>query len=136
MKYRYNDGGRAGAGFKGTTGDCVIRAIAIATGQWYRKTYNEVLELQSDMTGGFERGIKNGVYAPVYHRYLTERGFTAHVVQGSKYISDVPTTGVIVINTAQHMMTAIDGTIHDAWDSRTSRRTHNGERKVQGWYSK
>ena len=28
----YNDGGRTAAGFKGETGDCVTRAIAIATG--------------------------------------------------------------------------------------------------------
>jgi hypothetical protein len=31
MKFNYNDGGREAAGFKGFTGDCVCRAIAIAT---------------------------------------------------------------------------------------------------------
>ena len=30
--YAFDDGGRAPAGYKGTTGDCVCRAIAIATG--------------------------------------------------------------------------------------------------------
>lgn len=29
LPYRYDDGGRKIAGYKGTTGDCVIRAIAI-----------------------------------------------------------------------------------------------------------
>jgi hypothetical protein len=29
-KFRYDDGGRKAAGFKGRAGDCVTRAIAIA----------------------------------------------------------------------------------------------------------
>lgn len=32
MTFVYDDGGRSAAGFKGKTGDCVTRAIAIATG--------------------------------------------------------------------------------------------------------
>jgi hypothetical protein len=42
MKYQYNDGGRSEAGFKGTTGDCVVRAIAIATKTDYLEVYNTV----------------------------------------------------------------------------------------------
>jgi hypothetical protein len=38
MKWIHNDGGRADAGFRGETGDCVTRAIAIATGKPYRFT--------------------------------------------------------------------------------------------------
>jgi hypothetical protein len=30
--WQFDDGGRGAAGFKGKTGDCVCRAIAIATG--------------------------------------------------------------------------------------------------------
>ena len=43
--YIYDDGGRAAAGFKGTTGDCVTRAIAIATGKPYREVYDALNEL-------------------------------------------------------------------------------------------
>jgi hypothetical protein len=32
MTFVYDDGGRSAAGFKGKTGDCVTRAIAIGTG--------------------------------------------------------------------------------------------------------
>jgi len=32
IKFVKHDGGRAAAGFKGKSGDCVTRAIAIATG--------------------------------------------------------------------------------------------------------
>ena len=42
MKYQYDDGGRAAAGFKGTTGDCGVRAIAIATDRNYRDVYDEI----------------------------------------------------------------------------------------------
>lgn len=37
-----DDGGRAAAGFKGDTGDCVTRAISIATGRPYREVYDMV----------------------------------------------------------------------------------------------
>jgi len=35
MEHQYNDGGRKAAGFKGDTGDCVARSIAIASGLHY-----------------------------------------------------------------------------------------------------
>ena len=35
--YTYDDGGRADAGFKGDTGDCAVRAIAILTGIPYAR---------------------------------------------------------------------------------------------------
>ena len=38
--YKYNDGGRADAGYKGKAGDCVVRAIAIATGLPYQEVYD------------------------------------------------------------------------------------------------
>jgi len=41
----YNDGGRKEAGFNGYTGDCVIRAIAIATGKPYREVYDTCFEM-------------------------------------------------------------------------------------------
>jgi hypothetical protein len=40
MKYVYDDGGRLAAGFKGKTGDCVTRAIAIATEKPYQEVYD------------------------------------------------------------------------------------------------
>ena len=37
MKFQHNDGDRAEADYRGTTGDCVTRAIAIATGKPYQE---------------------------------------------------------------------------------------------------
>ena len=40
MQHVFNDGGRFEAGYKGTTGDCVARSIAIATGKPYQEIYD------------------------------------------------------------------------------------------------
>ena len=45
MEYKFNDGGRKDAGFKGRAGDCVTRAIAIASGLPYKKVYNDLTDL-------------------------------------------------------------------------------------------
>jgi hypothetical protein len=37
MEHIHDDGGRAAAGFVGKTGDCVTRAITIATGKDYQR---------------------------------------------------------------------------------------------------
>ena len=44
IDYRYDDGGRAAAGYRGKTGDCVVRAIAICTGEDYRAVYLTMAE--------------------------------------------------------------------------------------------
>lgn len=40
MEFIYDDGGRAEAGYKGHTGDCVVRAVAIATQLPYQDVYD------------------------------------------------------------------------------------------------
>jgi len=40
MDFVFHDGGRAAAGYKGMTGDCVTRSIAIATGKTYQEVYD------------------------------------------------------------------------------------------------
>jgi len=42
MTWTHNDGGREAAGYKGTTGDCVCRSIAIATERSYQEIYDPV----------------------------------------------------------------------------------------------
>jgi hypothetical protein len=42
MKFEENDGGRKEAGYKGKTGDCVCRAICIATGKPYQEVYDRL----------------------------------------------------------------------------------------------
>ena len=42
--FTYNDGGRAEAGYKGRTGDCVTRAVAIAASLPYKEVYDRLAE--------------------------------------------------------------------------------------------
>lgn len=43
IDYRFDDGGRRVAGYKGEIGDCFIRAVAILTGEPYKRVYKRVL---------------------------------------------------------------------------------------------
>ena len=40
MEFIFHDGGRAAAGYKGKTGDCVTRSITIATERTYQEVYD------------------------------------------------------------------------------------------------
>ena len=44
MEYVFDDGGRACAGYRGATGDCVTRAIAIAMELPYQDVYTAMAE--------------------------------------------------------------------------------------------
>ncbi|MEC8208443.1 MAG: hypothetical protein VX076_11305, partial [Pseudomonadota bacterium] len=44
MEFNFNDGGRAEAGYKGRTGDCVTRAVAIAAQLPYQQVYDRLAE--------------------------------------------------------------------------------------------
>ena len=65
----FNDGGRAAAGYKGSTGDCVVRAIAIATGQNYQKVYEGVNQIAG------KKVARTGVPMAVSKKYLTSLGW-------------------------------------------------------------
>jgi len=44
MRIIKNDGGRAKAGYKGITGECVVRAISIAIEKPYQEVYDNLFE--------------------------------------------------------------------------------------------
>jgi hypothetical protein len=86
----YDDGGRKAAGFKGKTGDCVTRAIAIATGQPYQTVYADLWGGLRDYSDNHRdrvakrisrgRGLKgtaprNGVSPKIYKPYLQSLGW-------------------------------------------------------------
>ena len=75
----FNDGGRAEAGFKGSTGDCVTRAIAIAMRLPYKQVYKELTEaiktfsetkrckVAKKIKKEKDYSPRDGVYKKVYH---------------------------------------------------------------------
>ena len=79
MKFQFNDGGRKAAGYKGNTGDCVVRSFAIATGLPYQQIYDAVNSAAlSERTGKRKRGRSNartGVYKTTIKRLMESLGW-------------------------------------------------------------
>jgi hypothetical protein len=129
MPFQYNDGGRKDAGFKGDTGDCVVRSIAIVTGKSYREVYDDLFSL-----GG--KSPRLGVAKKVYHKYLLSQGFewtpTMFIGQGCKVHlckEELP-EGKLIVRLSKHITAVVDGIVHDTYDP-----SRNGWRCVYGYYS-
>jgi hypothetical protein len=127
MKFVYNDGGRAAAGYKGSTGDCVVRAIAIASGRPYQEVYdalNHAAKHQRPPRGHhlprhLKSSSRTGVYRKVYEPYLLSLGFkwtpTMKIGQGCKVhlLKEELPSGTLVVAVSKHLVAVIDGVIHD-----------------------
>lgn len=126
MKFVYNDGGRADAGYKGTTGDCVTRSIAIATGKPYQEVYDGINALaQTERRGKRKRSrssSRTGVYSRTTRRYLQSIGWkwtpTMQIGVGCKVhlTPDELPTGRLIVKLSKHLTAVIDHTIHDTSD--------------------
>jgi hypothetical protein len=141
MRYQFDDGGRAAAGYTGKAGDCVTRAIAIATGLPYQEIYDALNALgASERTGKRKRGVSNariGVYKPTIRRYLASIGWKWHptiaIGSGCKVHlrADELPTGRLIVSVSKHSSAVIDGVVHD-----TSDPSRDGTRCVYGYYTK
>lgn len=137
----YNDGGRSDAGFKGSTGDCVTRAIAIAAGKPYKNIYNDLNQAsKSERTGKRKRGkssARTGVYKTTIRKYMESIGWTwiptMQIGQGCKIHlrGDELPSGRIIASVSKHLVAVIDGVIHDTFDC-----SRQGQRCVYGYYIK
>lgn len=74
LRWVYDDGGREAAGFKGAAGDCVTRAITIASGHDYRDVYDSLHRRAREM-GAKDPSPRDGVLRDVYDAYLADLGF-------------------------------------------------------------
>jgi len=139
-RWVYDDGGRAAAGFKGSTGDCVTRAIAIATEKPYAEVYESINELARVTERGRNTGrssARTGVWKETYRLYLRAQGwnFTPLVSIGSGCkvhlrASELP-KGRIICRLSKHLSAVIDGVVHDTFDP-----SRAGTRCVYGYFSK
>ncbi len=141
MNFIHDDGGRAKAGYQGNTGDCVTRAISIATGLPYQTVYDSINGLSvNERTGKRKRGISNartGVYKQTYKKLLTDLGWTwtptMLIGSGCKVHlkADELPMGRLVVSVSKHLVAVIDGVIHDNHDC-----SRNGTRCVYGYWMK
>jgi len=124
----YNDGGRKAAGFKGHTGDCVTRSIAIVTGKPYKEVYDALNELSNPFNNKKHKRIRGksnartGVHKPVYHNYLLSLGMkwtpTMLIGQGCRVHlrADELPKGRIICRLSRHLTAVIDGVINDTFN--------------------
>ncbi len=139
LPFQFDDGGRKAAGYKGKTGDCVVRSIAVATGLPYQQIYDRVNELSKrERTGSRKRGkssARTGVYKGTTHKLLESLGWrwtpTMEIGSGCKVHlrADELPSGRLIVSVSGHLTTVIDGVIHDTHDP--SRR---GTRCVYGYW--
>lgn len=126
MKWIYDDGGRSAAGYKGNSGDCVTRAIAIATGKPYQEIYNAInCAAQNERNGKRKRGkssARDGVYKPTYRKLLESLGWkftpTMKIGSGCKvhlWGEELP-MGTLIVSLSKHLVAVIDRVIHDTSD--------------------
>lgn len=135
-----NDGGREAAGYKGTTRDCVCRAIAIATEKPYQEVYDLINEFakREKPRGKTKRShARTGVQKTTIRRIMAHLGWiwvpTMLVGQGCKVHLDgaeLP-KGRLVVSCSRHTVAVIDGVIHDAYDP-----SREGKRCVYGYFHK
>ncbi len=139
MDFVYNDGGRSEAGFKGATGDCVTRAIALVTGKPYIEVYNALNELAQDERIGKRKKKKSnartGVYKRTSKKYLSSLGwkFKALMLIGTgckaHLKKDELPNGTIIAVVSRHFTVVKDGVIYD-----THNPSRGGTRCVYGYY--
>jgi hypothetical protein len=137
--FRFNDGGRSASGYRGKTGDCVVRSIAIATGLPYQHIYDLVNRSSVyERTGTRKRGKSNartGVYKSTIKRVMNSLGWiwtpTMQIGSGCTVHlrADELPPGRLVVSVSKHLTAIVDGVIHDTHDC--SRR---GTRCVYGYW--
>lgn len=131
IPYIFNDGGRAAAGYKGKTSDCVVRAIAIATDVPYADVYSKINSIAGKSVA------RTCVPKDIAKAYMKSIGWlwtpTMLVGQGCKVhlnAEELP-RGPLVVTVSRHWVAVLDGVLHDNHDSR-----RGGTRCVYGYFSK
>lgn len=130
MKFQYNDGGRSKYFKAATVGDCVTRAIAIATGRDYKDIYNTIRRMlgYTPRNGVRKADTKRAMEAFGGHWHATMTigsGCTTHLRDG-----DLPNTGKIVASCSGHVVAIVDGVINDTYDP-----SRGENRCVYGYWS-
>jgi hypothetical protein len=139
MKFVYDDGGRAAAGYKGRAGDCVVRAIAIACQKPYQEVYDAInLVARSESNDGSRKrsSARTGVSRITYEKYLKQLGWvwvpTMSIGSGCRVhlkVEELP-AGRLVVRLSRHLCAVVDGVIHDIY-----KPDRQGIRCVYGYFT-
>lgn len=114
LDWIYDDGGRS-LYFKGSAGDCAIRAIAIAEGKDYKEIYNRLAEIA-------DKSCRNGTPKNAAKKLLKELGYvrvaTMNVGKGCSmhFTQDEIPNGTIIVQLSKHITCVKDKVIHDTYN--------------------
>jgi len=142
MRFQFDDGGRGAADYRGTTGDCVVRAVAISTQQPYQAVYEvlgEGCRTERLTRGRRKASARDGIHVQRqwFKRYMERLGWrwtptmgigtgcTTHLRE-----HELP-AGRIIVSLSKHYAAVVDGVIHDNHDP-----SRGGTRCVYGYWSK
>ena len=132
MEFNFNDGGRADAGYKGRTGDCVTRAVAIAAELPYKQVYDRLAD--GNATQRVTKRIKKSrarartaskginTSRKWFKDYMRSLGFkwvsTMGIGRGCKVHlkADELPKGRVIARVTRHYCAVIDGVINDTYD--------------------
>jgi hypothetical protein len=155
LPWVYDDGGRAAAGYEGSAGDCVTRAIAIAAELPYQEVYDALWERirsygarewarvsrkvpawrGTPVPKHYTRSPRDGVNKDVYKPFLRDLGWvwtpTMGIGTGTTVhlaAGELP-AGRVLAQTSKHLVAVIDGTIRDTHDP-----SRDGSRCVYGYH--
>lgn len=124
MIFQRNDGGRAAAGYKGHAGDCVVRAVAIASGHPYPEVYDALSAGTGSERKSTGRTARNGIHTnrKWFKEQMLAWGFewtpTMQIGTGCRvHLTDgeLP-MGRLVVRVSKHLTAVIDSIIHDTHD--------------------
>ena len=116
-EYVYDDGGRHQyfqmKYKKDRVGDCVVRALAIATNEDYKSVRDELWNISlnnGDMPNG----------APTYEEFLSKRGFIKEKKIKGYDLGRYPVSRheVYVVRLSRHLACLDKGRVRDLWDCR------------------
>lgn len=101
------------------TGDCVVRALAVALSREYYDVYAELYQISVET--GFIVNDKR-----VEERFMARHGFIKHKQprksNGKKYLvaelDQVTSERVVVVSCAHHLTVVVGGVLIDSWDPR------------------
>ena len=152
MQFQYNDGGRLASGYKGSTRDCVVRAVTIVSELPYQEVYdalsegcrNQRLTKRSVKKSSARNGVN--VKRKWFKDYMKAIGFTwtptmligsgckVHLTDG-----ELP-SGRLIVSVSRHYTSVIDGVIHDTHDPQREvyhREPYRGQELKDGqWLAK
>ena len=133
MQFIYNDGGRSKYFKAKGVGDCVTRAICIATQKDYKEVY-DVLSKMSKKKYGSRESARNGVYKDIWKKYLKTLE-DAHILKKIKCCEignsqkvhlveeELPSVGTYIVQCAKHLTCIKNGKLYDTWDCQINEYT-------------